>query len=191
MRALCFLALLVLAGLAPQQDLHAQHSYIVQPASSFWIEGSTGLGGFTCEAEHVTGLGVQESRDSVRATVAVPVQSFDCGRDRMNSDLYQALHGDDHPAVHLRLDSAAVAGTPSDAWTDVQAWGTLALAGAERPVYLQAEGRRLPGGAVQLRGEYGLRMTDFGVEPPSGPLGLVRARDAITVRFDLVAAPSR
>jgi hypothetical protein len=30
-------------------------------------------------------------------------------------------------------------------------------------------------------------MTDFGIDPPSGLLGAVRAHDRITVRFELAA----
>jgi hypothetical protein len=40
---------------------------------------------------------------------------------------------------------------------------------------------------TQLTGKQRLLMSDFGIDPPTALLGLIRARDRILVRFDLVA----
>jgi hypothetical protein len=69
--------------------------------------------------------------------------------------------------------------------------GRLSLAGAERDVSIDAQGRRAGHGAVSLRGEHRMRMTDFGVDPPTGLLGAVRAHDPVVVRFELHAVEVR
>jgi len=41
-------------------------------------------------------------------------------------------------------------------------------------------------GAIwRLKGALPMKMTDFGISPPVGLFGLIRARDAMTVGFDL------
>lgn len=196
-RPLALLILVALAGVLLGSGPHAPAAldaerFVVTDGSRFWIEGTTSVNSFRCEAPHVAGFANVEATETeetaVEAVVAVPVRAFDCGIRQMNRDLYDALQGRQHPAVRFALDGAEVLGRPdSDGWANVRAWGTLALAGAERPVTLDAEGRRLADGRVELRGQHALRMTDFNIDPPRGPLGIVRARDQITVRFALLA----
>jgi hypothetical protein len=47
---------------------------------------------------------------------------------------------------------------------------------------------RVDGGALRARGAVAMRMTDFGIKPPTGLFGLIRSRNEITVRFDLVVS---
>ncbi len=185
MRRLPILALLVLGslGAAPVHD-----RYEVAPESRFWIDGSATTGPWTCEADGISGHGVLGG-DALRAEVSVPVRAFDCGSGPMNRDLRHALRADAHPAIAFTLDRAETLGGDArpGAWVRVRATGRLRLAGVERPVTLDAEGRQLADGRVALRGRKDLRMTDFDVDPPSHALGLVRAHDPIVVRFDLAA----
>ena len=84
--------------------------YALQPGSTFWIEGRSTLGPFTCEASEVEGHGRlrASSRPSSKgqATVFIPVQDFDCGNRRMNADLYEALHAAEHPFIRFELTDA-------------------------------------------------------------------------------------
>lgn len=178
------LAALALAGAS------AQTRFELQPESRFWIDGTSTVSAFTCEAAEVAGSGLVEP-GRLSARVAVPVEAFDCGIGRMNRDFREALRAEEHPEIRFELRSAEVLEAPAEpgGWARLEARGTLTLAGAERAVLLRAEGRQLPDGRVRLRGRHVLRMTHFGLTPPTALLGLVRAHDVITVRFDLVAEP--
>jgi len=127
--------------------------------------------------------------ETLTAEVTIPVRALDCGSGPMNRDLYAALDADAHSSIRFDLDAAQAleAEARPGAWVRVRASGTLRIAGASRRITLDAQGRRLPNGRVALRGRQALRMSDFGVAPPSHALGLVRAHDAIVARFDLVA----
>lgn len=172
----------------------AQAQYTVGSASQFWIDGTSTVNSFTCAASEVAGHGVVEEAPSGQTTeldaeVVIPVRAFDCGVRQMNRDLYDALKGQTYPAVRFALDRAEVLPAPPYAeWTPVKVWGTITLAGAQRPVTVTAQGQRLGDGRVRIQGQHALRMTDFDIEPPTGLLGLVRAHDDIVVRFDLIAS---
>lgn len=163
--------------------------YTVQDGSRFWIDGSATTGPYTCAADDVSGQATVDG-EAVTADVHIPVSDFDCGLPPMNRDFRNALKNERHPTIRFALREADVLTPPSQdgGWARVRALGTLQLAGATRMVAITAEGRTLSNGQVRLRGEHRLRMSDFGIEPPSGMLGLVRAHDGITVRFDVVAA---
>ena len=163
--------------------------------SRLWIDGSSSVNTFTCTAGTVEGSGVfHASRPSdtlpAEVEVRVPVRRFDCGKARMNSDLYDALRAEAHAHIRFRLDEAAwTAPTAEDDAYDLHITGRLTIAGTERPVALTAQGRQRPDGAYGATGSLPLRMSDFGIDPPSALFGLIKAHDDITVRFDLVATP--
>ena len=163
--------------------------YDVAPGSRFWIDGTATTGGWTCEADEVDGYGVLGGGQQLAAEVAIPVRAFDCGSGLMNRDFYRALGAEAHPTIQFTLEHAETLGAEArpGAWVRVQATGTLRLAGVSRRVTVLADGRRLPDGRVALKGDHPLRMSEFGVRPPSHALGLVRAHDAIVARFDLIA----
>jgi hypothetical protein len=196
-----FLVLLLLGALGLLLAPHtaAQAQYTVRPASQFWIDGTSTVNSFTCAASDVVGFGsVDEAamgasqQVDFRAEVVIPVRAFDCGVRQMNRDMYEALKGRAHPAVRFALRRAELlASDGRSEWTPVRVWGTITLAGEERPVTVTARGQRLADGRVRIQGRHALRMTDFNIEPPTGLLGLVRAHDDIVVRFDLVASATR
>jgi len=190
------LLLLGALGLLLAPHTAAQAQYTVRSASQFWIDGTSTVNSFTCAASEVAGFGsvdeeaMGDARQAdLRAEVVIPVRAFDCGVRQMNRDLYEALKGKAYPAVRFALRRAELlASDGRSEWTPVRVWGTITLAGEQRPVTVTARGQRLADGRVRIQGRHALRMTDFGIEPPTGLLGLVRAHDDIVVRFDLVAS---
>ena len=164
--------------------------------------GTSTVDDFTCRAGTVRGSGslageralVQKAvlggKDETSVRIRVPVATFDCGKRRMNEDLYRALQAKAHPFIEYELASAELIGNAGqDGAYRLRARGRLTIAGATRDVEIVLDGERLHDGRFQGRGRLPLQMTDFGIEPPSALLGLVRAHDDITVRFKLVAAP--
>ena len=195
---LVLLGVLLLAGIAP--PVHAQQRLTVEPESRLWIEGSSTLDAFTCRSEAVKGAGVLETNlpgvmpaatsSEPRAEVHVRVETFDCGKQRMNRDLYEALKAATHPSIRFELREAEVLGSSpegEDAYR-LRVNGWLTVAGTTRLVETTAHGQRLDDGRYRTWGHQPFLMSNFGIEPPTGLLGLVRAHDHIRVRFDLVAA---
>ena len=193
MRRLRPLALLLPAALLlGAAGAGVSQRYAVEAGSRFRIDGTSTVGTWRCAATEIDGAAhVPEAAGArVTAEVTVGVRSFDCGVARMNHDFREALRVGEHPSIRFVLDGAEVLAPEArpGAWVPVRVTGRLRLAGAERPVAIAAEGQRLGQGRVRVRGTHALRMTDFGVDPPTGMLGLVRARDNVTVAFDLNAA---
>ncbi|CAN5509870.1 hypothetical protein BH23BAC4_BH23BAC4_14160 [soil metagenome] len=164
--------------------------YTVDADSRFWIDGTSTMGTYVCESSRVSGQGRVDGGDTrMEAEIVVPVRAFDCGQSRMNRDFIAALRADRHPDLRFLLHRAEMLDQEAHpgAWVRVRARGTIRLAGTERPIVIEARGRRLGNNQVRIRGSHALRMTDFGVDPPSGLMGLVRAHDQVVARFDLVA----
>lgn len=164
------------------------------PDSRLWIEGSSNVNTWSCRATRIdasvdvdsAAVAQDESPASMlrRVEVRVPVRALRCARDAMNRDLYRALKADENPELGYIL--ATFRALPEEGDTAVvHAAGTLRVAGRENRVDLDVTARRLPDGSLLATGAVPIRMTDFGVEPPTAFFGWIRARDEVTVRFAL------
>jgi hypothetical protein len=129
--------------------------------------------------------------------LTVPVATFRCGNRVMESDMRRALKADAHPAVRFSFRELR-SGIQHDLDTGLYhaaIIGDLTLAGVTRPIDLTVSAQRLSRSAFRIRAVLPLRMTDFGVTPPSALFGAIRARNNLTVHFDLTleiaAAPGR
>lgn len=117
----------------------------------------------------------------------IPVTTFRCGNRVMESDMQRALKADRHPnvefsfrelrgGVHHDLDVGLYRATIT---------GDLTLAGVTRTIEVVASAERLTRSTFRIRAILPLLMTDFGITPPSALFGAIRARNNLTVRFDL------
>ena len=179
--------------------VQAQSSQMtLAPGSELRIEGTSTVNAFTCVAETMDGYGRLAASTPARraslndaqaaqAEISVPVQALDCGKKKMNEDLYEAMQAEDHPSIHYRLDDAEVIDQVGDDQYRLRVRGGLRLAGTERPVEMTVVGKRIGEGTYAVEGSTALQMTDFGIEPPTALLGLIKAHDRIVVHFDLVA----
>lgn len=185
-----FALLLLLGG----QPAAGQHQVVVEPEESeLLIEGTSTVNSFTCEAEEIEGRARLDSsgqaqRTEATAEVVVPVRQFDCGKQRMNWDLYDALKASAHPFIRFELDTAEVVEQEPKAY-QLRTSGWLTIAGTEQPVTLEVDAQHLPDGRYRAQGSQPLSMRAFGIDPPSALLGLVKAHDRIVVHFDLIARP--
>ena len=161
--------------------------------SRLWIEGQSSVHPWTCEAA------VPQAHLEVDATapemvralhLKVEIAGIECGNGTMNDKLREALHADKFPAIEYRLTQAE---RLPEAGTRIEATGDLSINGRTRRAAFQVDVKPQPDGTAQANGSIVMLMSDFGVEPPTAMLGLLRTADEITVRFtvrtSLRAAP--
>ena len=172
----------------------------VHPESQFWIHGKAASIDFTCAVGRVDGHATlppaadsiptsADREDQTEAVVTVPVTAFDCGNDKMTSDLQDALEAEDHPTIRFELVHATV-GAPLDTtgrWRRVDVLGTLTIAGTKRLTRLRTVGRALGARRFRVQGCHNIRMTYFNVEPPTKAFGLIKVKNRVQVQFDLLA----
>lgn len=118
----------------------------------------------------------------------VPVTSFRCGNRIMEGDMRRALKAGDHPRVEF-VFRALRGGVQHDLDTGLYhatIAGDLSLAGQTRTIDVAVSAQRISRTSFRMRAVLPLRMTDFGVTPPTALLGAIRARDGLTVTFDLM-----
>ncbi len=168
-------------------------------ASRIWLNGDSTVRSFRCDAKRVdtqlpglaqAGSVEALSRSEIKGAVKVLVASLDCANRTMNDHLQSALKMREHPEIALTVASVQVGEREGDA-VKVIAKADLTLSGQTRSIVVNGLARESPKGLV-LSGEYPLKMTDYGVNPPSLMLGTMKVKDDVKVGFELsIPAPSQ
>jgi polyisoprenoid-binding protein YceI len=174
--------------------------YVISDASQIKLSGTSTVNSFECEAEtlefdyrvrhQIEGNGFSVPGVSL----VVPVHGLDCANRRMNRDLQDALQADQFPDVRLdvfriNLVPEARADAEKKDTPQVELVGRMTLAGVSRDVTIRLSGWLDERLRLHGLGSLEVKMTDFGVEPPTALLGLVKAHDDITIHFHLMADP--
>lgn len=185
---LALLAPLAAARWAPPVPL------TLQPESKIWVEGTSSVRSFKC-----TAVGVESSIEAASADVAtalaagthairtvevrVPAAKLDCKNGTMNGHMRKAIKAVEHPVIQFRLASYELAA--KEGGSAVTMTGTLSLGGTEKSVTMKADAVADANGALRVTGSFPLRLTEYGLKPPTLMLGTMKVGDQVTVKYDL------
>ena len=192
----------LLAALSLPVAAQAQDSELklgAQAGTRLWVEGGSNVRNWSCDAKlveaSVTGDAVPATASAKvvstaarKAVLTIPVEKLDCRNGTMNEHMRKALKANAHKSIEYRIAKWELTPRGDDEGT-VATSGTLVIAGAEKPVSVDFTAKRATPGAWQLKGTKTIRMTEWGVKPPSLMLGTMKVHDPVTVKFELVLEP--
>jgi polyisoprenoid-binding protein YceI len=150
------------------------------------------LGDFSGRAEGVTGefqADTTDLRAGITGVTRVRVAALRTGNESRDRDMRKLLEADRFPEIRFTIggvDPSFNSVTPS-ADTLLTVKGGLSLHGLERPVTFLAR-VRLRDDRIWVRGEARIRLTEFGMTPPSRLF--FKVEDQITISFDLTLEPA-
>ncbi len=180
--------LLTLVLLMGAVGLTAQNTFGVSECS-IKINGTSTLHDWTSTATEVTGTAQLDATDqtlnAIKAlTVRIKSEGIISEKGRiMDGKTHKALAADDHKYITYTLTKAEIA-QQNDQKVTLRATGTLTIAGKANTINMDVTGVK-KNGAIQFTGSKALKMTDFGIDPPTAMLGTLKTGDDITIDFSL------
>jgi len=166
----------------------------LEPRSKLWIDGTSTVRSFRCKASameaqvEATGPGAVQAviagQKAVRS-VALTVQSaqLDCGNGTMNGHMMKALKAKEFPTIQFVLGSYEVA--RADAGVKGKVTGQLTLGGITKTITMEGDARDAGDGALLVNGTHALKMTEFGLKPPSLMMGTMKVNENVAIGFEL------
>jgi polyisoprenoid-binding protein YceI len=167
----------------------------LQSGSQLWVKGTSTVRSFECKAidlearVETSGPGaafaVAAGEKAVtRAAIDVPAAKLDCGNGTMNDHMRKALKAKDNPVIGFRVASYELAKGATGATVTIA--GELALGGVTKPITVVANATEEANGQLRVAGTHEVKMTEFGLKPPSLMMGTIKVGDRVTVGFDLL-----
>jgi polyisoprenoid-binding protein YceI len=158
------------------------------------IEGTSTLHDWKMEGATIDGSIAAPSleqwqNDASKVAVAIPVTSIKSEHAKMDKLMAEALKASANPTIRYELTSAVL--TESGPALQLDTRGKLTIAGVTRDVAMQVNGTREPGGAYVLTGQLPIRMSDYGIKPPTAMMGTIRTGNDVKVTFRWAVQPAQ
>ena len=121
-----------------------------------------------------------------KATLEIPVKGIksDKNSDLMDNRTYETLLADKYPNIQYVLTSLKSATLQGNETLLVLA-GSLTIGGKSQPVELSMKGKILPDGSIELSGSQALKMSNYGIKPPTFMLGALKVMDDVTIVYSI------
>jgi hypothetical protein len=153
-------------------------------ASKLEIDGTSNVHDWTENVETINGTcnaiiegTTLQSISSMDITI--PVRSIKSGKGTMDKNTYNAMNADKYPNIVFKLKSASISGNK------VVLTGTLTISGKTQNISMTC-GYATNGSVLTLKGEHKMKMTQYGIDPPTAMLGAMTTGDDLTIRFNIV-----
>lgn len=158
--------------------------------SAILIKGTSNLHDWESKVLDITG----EMRTSVdknqiqkieSVIVKIPVTSIKSDKDAMDTKTYEALNSKKYPVITFQ--SKNISFTPNE----ITSTGDLTINGVTKSKVVKAAYAVKPDGNISVTGVAKVKMSDFGVKPPTALLGTIKAGNDIEIQFEVMFKSSK
>ncbi len=174
----------------------------ITPTSRVWLDGSANIIDFSCAAGMIESSGflldmnLQVLRSGqgrphgdIELHVKIPVNELNCGKAPINRDMRKTLNADEYPVIEYKLLSSQLMCCTDDflpQTMEIETVGNLTLSGKTRQERIIISGQFIGTYLFRITGSHLVRMSEFGLEPPSPMMGLIKVNDEMIVNFDVI-----
>lgn len=121
--------------------------------------------------------------------ISIESIKFSCFAESITSDnkimdnkAHKALDSDDHPKISFS-SNGTISATPKSA---TKTKGKLQIAGKEKEVELEFSVDEAQNDQFTVSGKIPVKMSDFGIDPPTAMMGTLKTGDEVVIHFDIV-----
>ncbi|MEL7532524.1 MAG: YceI family protein [Bacteroidota bacterium] len=129
--------------------------------------------------------GVKVDGRVTSAALTIPVKSIDGGKgETMNDNIFEAFDESSNPQIIFQLQNGRILSGNAQSF-ELEISGILSMAGQQQEVTLSLNGSMGDNRSLLLKGKHKLKMTTFGMEPPTAMFGAIEAGDEVVIDFNL------
>lgn len=179
-KSLLYTIVFVISAVAYSQDFKLDND-----TSFMKIEGTSSLHDWHINVEKQVGNIVLEQSETVSVkglNLTVESESLKSGKSRMDKNTYKALETDDYKKITFKLKKTTEIKSLGDDTYEVKGIGQLTIIGNTKDITMTLK-IEIKDDMVLLSGKNEIKMTDFGIEPPTALLGTIKTGDAITITY--------
>jgi polyisoprenoid-binding protein YceI len=155
------------------------------------VESAIIKGYFEVEPEFLTDKSLKSVKSLMtkeanpKAEISIPVRSLKSGKQKMDEIMQEAMKATEHKDIVYKLKEMVVKGeVAASGAAKFDTLGDLTVAGATKPCAMEVA---LDDTKVKFTGTAKLKMTDFGITPPSPKIpgmDVIKTGDDIVIKFE-------
>ncbi len=174
--------------------------YTAQPAGSqVRVEGTSTIHDWSVETKLIGGyiefdplLSLDHpspGKVNARVAVLIPVRQLKSDKTAMDNVMYESMKEKDHRRIDYRLTEMTLKDAPKspDAPLLFDTKGELVVAGVTNVIHMPVTMTRVERDKLKFNGSTSVKMTSFGIQPPT-KLGLFSTGDDVKLTFEWLTA---
>ena len=183
----------------PAEATARQIRFAIAPQSTLMLYGNSTLHKFSFEAQKIAGE-LTVATDSMRKNpleavvndrqgqVSIPVVQLKSGEKGLDKNMRKAMEAKKYPEITFTLKDIQNVEESDSAgnWKTMQAQGLLEISGTENQITLDIRGTQVSDTKLRFTGQTNLRMTDYGIEPPTMRLGAIKTENKMKITFNII-----
>lgn len=154
------------------------------------IEGESNLNSFVFQyyntATSLPKLNIAKSTSDTIYKMSIPVGAFYSSNPKMTIDFYKMMKIEDFPYIDVSLDKGQLDKILKSRRNQIDASMFLSMAGTSKKVDFAYSLSKLEENKFFLNGFTIISLSGFQLSPPNYLFGLVKLKDCIIVKFDLL-----
>jgi len=185
-----FKILYVLTVLFAATNLQAQNQYVLAVDHKITIEGTSNVHDWEEVAQIATGDGTvlwnpDASFNIQKLFLKVSVSSIKSDKGSIMDDkTFDALKGEAHPYIMFKMLSIKSLTKETTGYA-INVNGELTIAGVTKNVDINGTVAIKEKGKLYIETSKAIKMTDFGIDPPTAMMGAMKVGNDITIKFKL------
>ncbi len=160
----------------------AQTTYSLAEGSTLQVDGTSSQADWSVTANEFSGSFELEDGAPVSGMVTIVVKEIKSGRSMiMDRLMHNSFNLSEHPEMIFDLESAE-----KDEQGEWNMSGSLEISGTSNSVIIHMIESESEIGTPQFTGSYELKMTDYGMKPPTAMFGSLHTKDDVLISFNFI-----
>ncbi len=171
------------------EGVNREYDYYLKEIS---IEGTTNINNFTFSYENplptypiMKNDMCYSEPDTCLMDISIPVYSFTGSVPGMRRDFLTLLKASEYPEITVGVEKSIFDCIATGAHPDNMEM-VITLAGVQKKIHVYYSTSSDSNAGITISGNTKLMLTDFHLDPPEKALGLVRVRNEVFIKFDIV-----
>ena len=171
--------------------------YQIKPSSILEVNGKTNINSFCCASDEQfenkdLDYRYEASKSSIsfqNTKFVLDIKKLDCGKRKINKDLFKALKVDEYPNIIIDLkyvlNLECFEPEVCDEWVQLEANTDITITCETNPVQIPILVKKVDTNSFKITGGTMLNLCDYDIKPPTAMMGLIKVKDAIEFNFEL------
>lgn len=188
--AAMFIAAFIFLGVPQIAAAQVTYQLVQSTAVVIKVSGKSNVHNWTMTTKAIESQGKfklngDNLADVTSLNFTVAAKSLKSGKSSMDNRTYKTIKADQYPNITYKLTSATVSHINQNNYL-IKTKGELIIAGVTQPINVSVNATVNADNTITCTGTENIKLTDYGIKPPSFVLGTMKVYNDLAIQFTLI-----